>query len=122
MTSKNLNQSDIKKLVKLIKKDTEIKTKYKINELLFKKEELYLKEIEENKGQIIQYTANDIINLIHSIFREMNPDLYKSKNNSIENQDFICSNCKKIISLNDYPNLTKNDFNYCPYCGKPLKK
>ena len=121
MTSKNLNQSDIKKLVKLIKKDTEIKTKYKINELLFKKEEPYLKEIEENKGQIVQYTANDIINLIHSIFREINPDLYKSKNNSIENQDFICPNCKKIISLEDYPNITKNDFNYCPYCGRPIK-
>lgn len=124
MTSKNLNKSDIKKLVKLIKKDTEIKTKYKINDLLFKKEELYLKEIEEEKGQIVQYTANDIINLIHSIFREINPDLYKTPNEikSIKNQDFTCSNCKKIISLEDYPTLTKNDFNYCPYCGKPLEK
>ena len=118
MTSTNLNYSDIKKLVKLIKEDNILKTKHKINEILFKKEQPYLKEIEENKGQITQYTANDIIDLIHSIFREINPDLYKTKkeNKSIENQDFTCTKCKKIISLESYSNLTKNDFNYCPYC------
>lgn len=123
MTSKNLNHSNIKKLVKLIEENTIIKTKYKINEILFKKEETYLKEIEEDKGQIIQYTANDIVDLIHSIFREINPDLYKTtkENKSIENQDFTCSNCKKIISLQDYPTLTKNDFNYCPYCREPIE-
>lgn len=123
MTSKNLNHSDIEKLVKLIKKDAIIKTKYKVNEILFKKEKPYLKEIEEDKGDLIQYTANNITSIIKSIFDEINPDLYKKKqlNKPIENQDFTCSNCTKIISLDDYPTLTKNDFNYCPYCGRPLK-
>lgn len=53
MTSKNLNHVNIKKLAKLIKKDAIIKTKYEINQILFKKEEPYLKEIEENKGELI---------------------------------------------------------------------
>ena len=82
MTSTKIDYSDIKKLIKLIEEDTIIKTKYKINQILFKKEEPYIKEIEEDKGQITQYTANDIVDIIHSIFREINPDLYKSKNNS----------------------------------------
>lgn len=124
MTSKNLNHVNIKKLAKLIKKDAIIKTKYEINQILFKKEEPYLKEIEENKGELIQYNANDVINLIKSIFNEINPDLYKKtkENKSIKHRDFTCSNCTKIISLEDYPTLTKNDFNYCPYCEKPIEK
>ena len=123
MTSTKLNYSDIKKLVKLIKEDNIIKTKHKINEILFKKEQPYLKEIEEDKGQITQYTANDIVDLIHSIFREINPDLYKTtkENKSIENQDFTCDRCKNKIFLNDYPTLTKDDFNNCPYCGEKIK-
>ena len=39
----------MKKLIKLIEQNTIIKTKYKMNELLFTKEERYLKEIEEDK-------------------------------------------------------------------------
>lgn len=123
MTSTKINYSDVKKLIKLIEENTIIKIKYKINQLLFKKEETYIKEIEEDKGQITQYTANDIVDLIHSIFREINPDLYKTTNESksTENQDFTCDRCKNKILLNDYTNLTKEDFNYCPYCGKPIK-
>ena len=124
MTSTKIDYSDVKKLIKLIEENTIIKTKYKINQILFKKEETYIKEIEEDKGQITQYTANDIVDLIHSIFREINPDLYKTKkeNKSIENQDFTCDRCKNKILLNDYTNLTKDDFNNCPYCGKPIEK
>lgn len=124
MTSTKIDYSDVKKLIKLIEENTIIKTKYKINQILFKKEETYIKEIEEDKGQITQYTANDIVDLIHSIFREINPDLYKTtkENKSIENQDFTCDRCKNKILLNDYTNLTKDDFNNCPYCGKPIEK
>lgn len=123
MTSTKIDYSNVKKLVKLIEENTIIKTKYKINQILFKKEETYLKEIEEDKGQITQYTANDILDLIHSIFQEINPDLYKTtkENKSIENQDFTCDHCKNIISLESNLTLTKNDFNYCPHCGKPIK-
>jgi len=35
---------------------------------------------------------------------------------------FICKRCKSKILLKDYPTLTKDNFNYCPYCGKPLEK
>lgn len=43
---------------------------------------------------------------------------------SDKNQEeyFICKHCKNKILLTDYPTLTKNDFNYCPYCGKPIEK
>ena len=35
---------------------------------------------------------------------------------------FICKRCKSKILSTDYPTLTKDDFKYCPYCGKPLEK
>ena len=43
---------------------------------------------------------------------------------SDKNQEtyFICKNCKNKIFLTDYPTLKKEDFNYCPYCGKPIEK
>lgn len=35
----------------------------------------------------------------------------------LENDKFICDNCKKTIKYID-----NNNYNYCPYCGNPIEK
>ena len=67
-----------------------------------------------------KYTASDILTVLETIFDELKLDEikeYEPKDNS-----FDCQHCKHKINSDENSNLTKQDFNYCPNCGKRIEK
>ena len=115
-------EKEIKRLVEDITHDIKYDFKTEITRVISKQKDPYLKEILDNlqSGSPLEqkYTASDMLNVLETIFDEL-------KLNEIEEYDyekyhFDCQNCKNIISSDDFPNLTKQDFKYCPYCGRPM--
>lgn len=118
----------IKEIIINITRDIKYKFKKNASSIIVNKKEPYLKEILEtyqnNTPLENKYNASDILTILETIFDELKLsefDEYHENIESIENQDFTCAHCKNIISLESNQNLTKNDFNYCPHCGKPIK-
>ena len=116
-------EKEIKQLVEDITNDIKYDFKTEITRVISKQKDPYLKEILDNlqSGSPLEhkYTASDMLTILENIFDELKLDEieeYEPKDNS-----FDCQNCKNIISSDDFPNLTKEDFKYCPYCGRPIK-
>lgn len=116
-------EKEIKQLVEDITNDIKYDFKTEITRVISKQKDPYLKEILDNlqSGSPLEqkYTASDMLTILENIFDELKLDEieeYEPKDNS-----FDCQNYKNIISSDDFPNLTKEDFKYCPYCGRPIK-
>lgn len=115
---------EIKQLVEDINHDIKYDFKTKITRVISKQKDSYLKEILDNlqSGSPLEqkYTASDMLNVLETVFDELKLD--EIEEYDYEKYHFDCQNCKNIISSDDFPNLTKEDFNYCPHCGKPIEK
>lgn len=121
-------EKEIKQMIHDITNDIKYDFKKETSRVISKQKDPYLKEIldnlQSNSPLEQNYTASDILTVLETIFDEMKLDKieeYQTNIKSIKDQDFTCNHCKNIISLESNPNLTKNDFNYCPNCGKPIK-
>lgn len=114
---------EIKQLVEDITNDIKYDFKTEITRVISKQKDPYLKEIldnlQSNSPLEQKYTASDILTVLENIFDELKLDEieeYDYKDNS-----FDCQHCKNEINSDKNSNLTKEDFNYCPYCGRPIK-
>lgn len=114
---------EIKQLVEDITHDIKYDFKTEITRVISKQKDSYLKEILDNlqSGSPLEqkYTASDMLNVLETVFDELKLDEieeYEPKDNS-----FDCQHCKHKINSDENSNLTKQDFNYCPNCGKPLE-
>lgn len=111
-------EKEIKQMIHDITHDIKYDFKKETSRVISKQKDPYLKEIldnlQSNSPLEQNYTASDILTVLETIFDELKLD-------EIEEYHFDCQNCKNIISSDDFPNLTKQDFKYCPYCGKPIK-
>ena len=123
------NQAEkIKEIIINITRDIKYDFKKEASRIISKQKDPYLKEIldsyQTNSTIENKYNASDILTILEDIFDELKLsefEEYHENMESIENKDFTCEHCKNIISLESNPTLTKNDFNYCPHCGKPIK-
>lgn len=118
------NQAEkIKEIIINITRDIKYEFKKNASRIISKQKEPYLKEIldnlQSNSTLEQKYTASDILTVLETIFDELKLD--KIEEYDHEEYHFDCQNCKNIISSDDFPNLTKQDFKYCPYCGRPIK-
>lgn len=115
-------EKEIKQLIHDIAHDIKYDFKTEITRVISKQKDPYLKEIldnlQSNSTLEQKYTASDILNVLETIFDELKLD--EIKEYDYEKYHFDCQNCKNIISSDDFPNLTKQDFKYCPYCGRPM--
>ena len=116
-------EKEIKQMIHDITHDIKYDFKKEASRVISKQKEPYLKEIldslQSNSTLEQKYTASDILTVLETIFDELKLD--KIEEYDYEEYHFDCQNCKNIISSDDFPNLTKQDFKYCPYCGKPIK-
>lgn len=116
-------KKEIKQLVENITNDIKYDFKTEITRVISKQKDPYLKEILDNlqSGSPLEqkYTASDILTVLETIFDELKLEKieeYHKKDNS-----FNCQHCKHKINSDENSNLTKQDFNYCPNCGKPIE-
>lgn len=116
-------EKEIKQMIHDITHDIKYDFKKEASRVISKQKDPYLKEIldnlQSNSTLKQKYTASDILTVLETIFDELKLD--KIEEYDYEEYNFDCQNCKNIISLDDFPNLTKQDFKYCPYCGRPIK-
>lgn len=126
--SKRHQIQEIKQIVQEIESDIEYDFKKDASRIISKQKDPYLKEIldsyQTNSALEQKYTASDILTILETIFDDLKLgefEEYHENMESIENQDFTCTHCKNIISLESNQNLTKNNFNYCPHCGNLIE-
>lgn len=116
-------EKEITNIIQDITHDIKYNFKKEAAQIISKQKDPYLKEIldnlQSNSTLEQKYTASDILTVLETIFDELKLD--KIEEYDYEEYHFDCQNCKNIISSDDFPNLAKEDFNYCPYCGKPLE-
>ena len=118
------NQAEkIKEIIINITRDIKYDFKKEASRIISKQKDPYLKEIldsyQTNSTIENKYNASDILTILEDIFDQLK--LNEIEEYNYEEYHFDCQNCKNIISSDDFPNLTKQDFKYCPYCGKPLE-
>lgn len=116
-------EKEIKQMIHDITHDIKYDFKKETSRVISKQKDPYLKEIldslQSNSPLEQNYTASDILTVLETIFDELKLDEieeYHKKDNS-----FNCKHCKHKINSDENSNLTKQDFNYCPNCGKRLK-
>lgn len=114
---------EIKQLVEDITNDIKYDFKTEITRIISKQKDPYLKEIlnnlQSNSPLEHKYTASDILTVLETVFDELKLDEieeYDKQDNS-----FDCQHCKHKINSDENSNLTKQDFNYCPNCGKRIE-
>lgn len=119
------NQAEqIKEIIINITHDIKYEFKKNASTIIVNKKEPYLKEILEtyqnNTPLEKKYTASDILTILETIFDELK--LNEIEEYDYEDNSFDCQHCKNTINSNKNSNLTKQDFNYCPNCGKRIEK